>query len=127
MAVPRSRALDRPRPRRSKHPERWSVEINEQNRPVLIQMIALLARMRDIYQEDPAKQKHLEAVTQSLRLLRTLIDTNPKVLVLDPDDFVQRSIMLYLDETCWGLILKWMEQKAFEQEVAITGNYAAYY
>lgn len=118
----RSCALDRPRPRRTKHPERWGIQVNEQNRAILQRMIHLLEIMQDVYAHDPNRSKHREAVRQSLAMLRTVLDSNPHELVLDPDDFVRRSIMLYLDETCWGLILQ-LQQTQYIQPPYYAASY----
>ena len=88
-------------------------------------MVALLGRMKDIYADDPERQKHLVAVRYSLTLLRQLLETNPRELMLDPDDFVKRSIMLYLDETCWGLVLRWTQQQSYEYAAA--AGYTTYF
>ena len=121
VSVPRSRALDRPRPRRTKPPERWPVQISETNRPILVQMLALLGHLEDAYAADEDKRKHLRAVRQSLALLRSLLENNPRELVLEPEDFVRRSIMLYLDETCWGLLLRAAEQQEYARRAAYGG------
>ena len=98
------------------------MEVNEQNQPVILHMHAMLVQLQGSYQGDPTRRKHLHAVKQSIALLSNLLEHNPRELVLDPDDFVQRSIMLYLDETCWGLILRWMQQ----YEHGAAAGYAAY-
>jgi hypothetical protein len=76
-------------------------------------MIALLNRMKDACADDPDRQKHLVAIRFSILLLQQLLDTNPRELMFDPDDFVKRSIMLYLDETCWALILRWSKPEPY--------------
>ncbi len=83
-------------------------------------MLAMLERLQDVYDGDFDRRRHLEAVHQSIALLRSILDTNPRELVLDPDDFVKRSILLYLDETCWGLILRWTPDYQY------AAGYAAY-
>ena len=107
------RTLARPRPRRHKRPDRWSVQVNEQNRPILQSMLTLLTRLRGVYEHDPARRKHLHAVNESILLLQSLLEHNPRELVLDPDDFAKRSIMLYLDETCWGLLLQHAQHRGY--------------
>jgi hypothetical protein len=105
-----SAALGRPRPRRTKQPERWGIEINEQNRPVLADILEMLWRCSDRYRADPAKHRQLRLINQSITLLTSLLDTNARQIVIDPDDFVERSVMLFLDETCLGLILRYRNQ-----------------
>lgn len=87
-------------------------------------MLALLNRMNDVWADDPDRQKHLVAVRYSIMLLRQLLDTNPRELMFAHDDFVKRSIMLYLDETCWGLIMRWTQQQQYAY--AASAGYVTY-
>jgi len=74
-------------------------------------MLTILEELQRSYRHNPQKRRHSAAVKQSIAMLRNLLEHNPHELVLDPDDFVRRSIMLYLDETCWGLLLRSSQQQ----------------
>ena len=122
------RALGRPRPRRTKHPERWAVRLTDYNRSVLVDMLGMLTRHVGVLErQTPVSRRHLRLTRLSRSIIKTLLDHNPHEFVLDPDDFVRRSVLLYLDETCWGLILQKRSDEAAFEEARARSRGQSYY
>jgi hypothetical protein len=105
------------------------VRLTDFNRSVLVDMLTMLSdHVRTLEHESPMRRRHLRLLRLSRSLIKTLLENNPHEFVLDPDDFVRRSVLLYLDETCWALILKRRsDEAAFQEELARSRGRGAYY
>ena len=83
------------------------MRLTDYNRSVLVDMLDMLNDHVFLLEgETPVRRRHLRLTRLSRSIVKTLLEQNPREFVLDPDDFIRRSVLLYLDETCWALILK---------------------
>lgn len=116
---PRSTALSHPRPnaKRQKKPQKWVIQIDTRNRPAIQVTLQQLDTYAELLEgEDEPRPKHMHVVGLARSLLRGLLQYNPREIVLDPDDFVRRSVLVYLDDHCWALLAKWETEMQFRYQ-----------
>jgi hypothetical protein len=113
-----STAVGRPRGPRAKKPEVLLIEINEENRAVLRQMLAMLQeRLLTSEREIPRRPRHIHLTRIARNVVETLLTQNPQKLLIDPDDFARRGVIFFLDDSCWAWIQKEKAQRAYALEL----------
>jgi hypothetical protein len=110
-------ALSRPLRPRSKRPERLAVQVNDNNRSVLQDLLKMLDDQLALtltQPKRPHRQKHILLTRISRNLISSLLTHNPNELLLDPEDLPRRGALFFLDDACWA----WMKKRAAANAVS---------